>query len=69
MNIYAQKGTEVVYVGTEGVHLTEEQKNSAEKNLKKGYFYTIETTEVLAWETRVHLQEFPGIYFNSLVFE
>lgn len=67
MEIYALKGHKVRCIGTDSVYhyLTER----AEKYLEVGKEYTVERTTVHSWQTDVELQEFPGVEFNSEIFE
>ena len=54
MNIYARRGTKVKYLGTGGY---DHHKEHADKHLKIGKIYTVETTDVDGWHTDVFLEE------------
>jgi hypothetical protein len=66
MNIAAQKGTKVVYLDKGGYS---SDKKHARKYLKKNKIYTVDHTEVDDFYTEVYLQEFPGVSFNSVMFQ
>lgn len=65
MDIYAKKGTKVMYTGKGGY---DSHKMHADMFLKVGSVYTVEFTEVGGWHTDVYLKEFPGEGFNSVHF-
>ena len=67
MNIYALKGHKVKCAGLESPY--HYQTERAQKYLEIGKEYTIEKTEVHSSSTDVELQEFPGVEFNSTLFE
>lgn len=43
------------------------RKNAA--LLTVGELYTVDCVEVHSWHTKVYLKEFPGVEFNSVLFE
>ena len=66
MNVYASYGDFVVFANpTAG--LSGHQKRAA-LHLKVGAVYIIEKTDVGNYHTDVYLIEFPGISFNSILF-
>lgn len=72
MNIYAKEGTRVkgIFDGAGNViHGYDHDKEVARIHLKPNFIYTIDSTEVHSWSTKVFLKEFPGIAFNSVHFE
>ena len=67
MNIYAKRGTKVVFAyPTAGYDPDQEQ---AKTYLEVGKTYTVERTEVHSWITYVYLMEVPGQRFNSVMFD
>lgn len=66
MNIYAEKGTKLVYTGEGGYPM---HKKHADKHLKIGQTYTLELAVVHDWHTDVFLREMPTVAFNSVHFE
>ena len=66
MDIYAKKGTKVIYTGKGGY---DHHKEHANRYLKIGKVYTVNYTDVSAWHTDVYLKEFPNEGFNSAHFE
>jgi len=66
MNIYAEKGDKVIFAypsaGYEG------DRETAQKYLTVGKTYTIERTSVDRNHTSVYLEGFPGVAFNSVIF-
>lgn len=67
MNIYAERGTKVVFAYPDSGY--EPDQKRAKKHLVEGVTYTVEKTVVHSWHTDVYLQEVPGIAFNSVLFE
>ncbi|MDO8558373.1 MAG: hypothetical protein Q7S09_04280 [bacterium] len=67
MNIYAKPGSRVVFSHPNNGY-PGDQKN-AQRHLQVGHTYTVERTEVHSFSTRVFLQEVPGTFFNSVLFE
>lgn len=66
MNIYAQKGDKVVYLGENGYDY---QREAIEKaGIKAGDTLTVERTEVYDYSTDVYLKEVGG-WHNSVMFE
>jgi hypothetical protein len=41
----------------------------AAEHLRVGDYYQVDQVEILAWNTNVFLKDFPGIPFNSVLFE
>lgn len=84
MNIYAEPGTRVRYVGN-GVWNEENEDydycDPSTESIKWGNHddprgvlvfgkeYTIRHTEVHSWHTKVYLKQHPGKRFNSVWFE
>lgn len=66
MNIYATKGDKVRFLNENG---RESEREFAAKILTEGQVYTVDHTDVYGWHTDVYLQEIPGHYFNSVMFE
>lgn len=66
MDIYAEKGTKVRFLNYNG---RESDLEYAQKYLKPNAEYTVNHTIVSGWSTDVILEEFPGIKFNSVMFE
>lgn len=67
MNIYAKKGDRVIFSHPKAGYYYDQQ--TASKYLKLGEIYTVELTNVGGFSTRVYLQEFKDISFNSVHFE
>jgi|SRR6185312_12762385 len=66
MDIQSPPGTIIKFVGNGGS--TAEQED-AKKHLKVGATYEIEKIEIGNWRTDVWLEGFPGVAFNSVMFE
>ena len=67
MNIYAIKGHRVKCNTLDAGYEYDQQR--AKEHLEVGKEYTVDYTEVDNWTTRVFLEEFPEISFNSVFFE
>ncbi len=67
MNIYAEKGVRVVFANSTAGYLGDQE--TAAKYMKVGEAYTVERTHVAGFHTNVELQEFPGVFFNSVMFD
>jgi len=70
MNIYAEKGTKVIFVET---NVSQAQINygghtDPRNILEVGKIYTIQKTDVRSSHTKVYLEEFKDIHFNSVWF-
>lgn len=66
MNIYAEKRHKVKCTRREcGFNDYKENENP----LVVGQVYTVDYTIVGGWNTDVYLEEFPGMFFNSVLFE
>lgn len=65
MNIYAGRGTKVVFTGRGGYS---HDKREAHRYLKVGQIYTVDHTDVGFSRTKVYLIEVPGRYFTSTMF-
>lgn len=65
IDIYSKEGTKVKYTGKGGY---DHHKEHANKHLKIGDIYTIDHTDVHAWNTNVYLKEIPNEGFNSVHF-
>lgn len=69
MNIHAQKGDKV-FTTRETINWGyDSDAQKANQHLKVDVMYTVDHTEVSGWSTKVFLEEFPGIYFNSVHFK
>lgn len=66
MNIYANEGDQVRFVGKNGLPSDLEK---AEKHLKTQEIYTVECVLVGHWSSTVFLKEIPDVGFNSVCFE
>ena len=66
MDIYSPDGTKVVFAARGG---RDSEIELAKRWLTLGETYTVEHTEVGQSTTRVYLYEFPGIGFNSVMFD
>lgn len=67
MNIYALKGHKVKCEKVTSPSNYDEE--IARKYLEVGKVYTVEKTQVNSSSTSVELQEFPGVEFNSTMFD
>lgn len=67
MNIYADFGTKVMYMGQNGLEF--HRKYAEEAGLKVGEIYTVHGTEVGNWSSAVFLMEFKGKEFNTVMFK
>lgn len=67
MNIYAKKGTKVIF-NHPNAGYTYQQARAREK-LSVGETYIVESTDVGNWRTLVALQEIPDEWFNSVFFD
>jgi len=66
MNIYAKKGTKVVFKFPENGYPYE--RKTAEKYLRVGETYTVESVIIDSWVSSVELQEIPNVRFNTVHF-
>lgn len=68
MNTHAKAGTRVTPVYRDGRVFGgyPAQAATAERYLKEGEVYTVESTDVGSWNTTVYLKEVPGVGFNSV---
>lgn len=66
MNIYADRGTRVVFSGHGG--WDSEAPNAIKDGLVVGQVYTVGYTEVGSWSSDVYLNEFPKQGFNTVMF-
>ena len=66
MDIRSPAGTRVRYRGAGGYESNVEMANEW---LEVGAVYVVDSTDIGAWRTDVYLKEFPGIGFNSVMFE
>ena len=67
MDIHSPRGTKVVYVRPNAGYDAERER--AQRYLTLGQTYTVEFTKVHSSSTDVYLQEFPGVFFNSVHFD
>lgn len=65
MDIYSPEGARVVFTGQGGY---EGERANARETLTVGATYTVDRTDVSSYHTGVHLKEFPGRVFNSVLF-
>lgn len=65
MGIYSPRGTRVRFTGYGGY---DHDQKHARQHLNVGNIYTVESTDVGDWSTRICLQEVPGQRFNSVMF-
>jgi hypothetical protein len=68
MNIYAKQGHKVIVTKESINNGNEPEAELANKYLKVGGKYTIQSTKVDGWHTVVYIQEIPNIGFNSVNF-
>lgn len=68
MNIYADNGTKVKYVGVNDDQVNWGSCDDPRKDLTEGAEYLVDRTEVHSWHTKVVLQGFEGKY-PSVAFE
>lgn len=66
MDMYAQRGSKVIFTGQGG---RDSDKEFANKYLKVGEVYTVKTTKVFDWISFVVLEELPFKDFNTVMFE
>lgn len=66
MNIYAQEGTKVKYLGKNGYD--HDKKDIEKLGVKTGDIFTVESTVIGNWMTMVHFKEISGVH-NSVMFE
>jgi dCMP deaminase len=66
MNIYAEKGTKIIYTGKNG---TDYDKKYADTHLIVGVTYIVKKINVHNWSSTVELEELPGYEFNTVHFE
>lgn len=69
MNIHAPSGHYVIVTSDGLGHGTEEDIAHARQYLQVGHIYCVDHTVVYKYRTKVYLQEFPGVAFNSVHFE
>lgn len=67
MNIHAKKGDKVKFWRPDQGYKADREMTAG--RLIVGRVYTVNRTEVDTWSTRVYLEEFPGLAFNSVQFE
>lgn len=65
MDIYAQKGTKVIFLNANGREI---ERELAASILTPEGIYTVESTEVFGWSSYVELHEYPGHKFNTVMF-
>lgn len=66
MDIYSQQGTKVVFTACGGM---DGEIEYAKEQLVVGKIYTVRRTEVHSWSSDVYLEEFPGVSFNTCLFD
>lgn len=67
-NIYAKPGTKIICDNVDKNVALWGGNSDAEGVLEVGKEYTVKYTEVHTWHTKVVLEEFPGMKFNSAHF-
>ena len=68
MNIYAEEGTKVKYIGASDSQVRWGSNDDPRNCLIEGQLYTIDHTEVHSYHTKIYLKEFPDLKFNSCSF-
>ena len=66
MDMYADTGHKVVFMGRGG---RDEEIDNAKNILKIGSIYNVSSVDVHAFSSTVCLKEFPGRFFNQVMFE
>jgi hypothetical protein len=66
MDIYSKPGTKIVFINKNGY---DHERESANKILKVGQIYTVESIDVRSFVSYVKLEEVPGKGFNTVMFE
>lgn len=59
----------VVYAGASDSQVNWGSNDDPRGVLTVGKAYTVLSTEVHSWHTKIELEEFPGLYFNSVCFD
>ena len=67
MDIYSEPGTKVIFENPDNGWSHDQEK--AKAHLTVGEMYTVQITEVHSSHSHVILKEFPGIKFNTVMFE
>ena len=67
MDIQSPEGTKIVFINKNGY--SHEPEDARERGLIEGETYTVDYTVVYGWTTKVYLEEFPEIPFNSVMFK
>ena len=67
MNIYSPPGTKIVYNNPEAGYDHDQQQCS--KLLQIGNIYTVAGISVYSYASDLYLKEFPGIIFNTVMFD
>lgn len=66
INIYAKHGEKVCYLFP--LNGTSYDQEEARNKLELGAWYTVDYTNVFSFSSTVCLQEFPDMYFNTVLF-
>ena len=70
MDIYANPGTKVMFIEDRPTKAQIQWGGHTDPSiLELGRIYTIERTDVRSSHTKVYLQEFPDVHFNSVWFK
>lgn len=69
MNIYAEKGDKVKFLGCSEAQINYGSCDDPNCILTEGKIYEIDHTEVYSWHTKVILAGFEEYAFNSVCFE
>ena len=69
MNINCGKGHKVVYTGCDEDMINFGGNDDPRHVLVEGEKYVVERTEVHSWHTKVYLEDFKNLRFNSVCFE
>jgi hypothetical protein len=64
-NIYSRAGSKLIYLDKNGY---DEDREEANKFLKKGELYTVDHVDIFKYSSTVYLKEFPEMGFNMVMF-
>ena len=67
MDIYSKLGTKVRFENPDAGY--EPDRDLAKKHLSFGGTYTVKHIDIKGFSSRVTLDEFPGIRFNTVLFD
>jgi hypothetical protein len=69
MNIYCDPGTKIKYVHADDHIVNWGSNDDPRLYLTIDEIYTVQETEIHSWHTKVILEEFPTLKFNSSHFD